>query len=164
MYFIIAIIVGAFLWYISRQTNIQPVEIEGKSILKFNPIFGLVGMVSMALGLFMPFYPFIINDFSRDGIMVMMALLIFFFGMGYWIFSWSRNHQVIFDDKEVTVINSNKSETTFQWGDIKDIKLNTWTSKYIVTLQSNDKVGIHQYLSGVDELVRKAKNAAYQNV
>lgn len=148
MYFIISIIVGAFLWYISRQTTLRPLEIKGKSVLKFNAIFGLLGMVFMTLGLFMPFYSFIINDFSRDGIIIMISLLAFFFGMGYWVFSWSRNYRVIFDDREVTVINSNKNETTFPWADIKDVKLNTWTSKYVVTLKSNEKVVVHQYLTG----------------
>lgn len=90
----------------------------------------------------------------------MISLSAFFCGMGYWVFSWSRNHRVIFDDREVTVIKSNKNELTFLWADIKDVKLNTWTSKYVVTLKSNEKVSVHQYLTGVEEFVRRAKNAA----
>ena len=160
MYFIITIIVGAFLWYISRKTVERPIEIEGKSVLKFNSIFRLIGIASMALGLFMPIYSFIIDDFSKDGIIIMFGLLIFFFGMGYWVYSWSRNHQVIFDDNQITVISSKTKQKTFQWTDIKDVRLNTWTSKYILILKSDEKIGVHQYLTGIDNFIKRVKNAA----
>jgi hypothetical protein len=160
MYFIIIIIVGAFLWYISRKTLEQPIENEGKSVLRFNSIFRLIGIASMTLGLFMPIYSFIIDDFSKDGIIVMFGLLIFFFGMGYWVFSWSRYHQVIFDDKQITVISSKANQKTFQWTDIKDVRLNTWTSKYVLTLKSDEKIDVHQYLTGIDNFIKRARNAA----
>jgi hypothetical protein len=118
MYIVIIIIVGLFLWFISRQTIKGPIEIEAKSLLRFNAIFGVLGIVCMGLGLFMPFYSYIINDSSTEETLIMPGLLIFFFGMGYWVFSWYHNHKVLFDDNEITVIDSNRKEKRFQWSDI----------------------------------------------
>jgi hypothetical protein len=160
MYFIITIIVAVFLWYISRQTSKEPVAIGGKSILKFNPIFGLLGIYCMTLGLFMPFYSWIINDFTIKGLSIMFGMFAFLFGMGYWIFSWSRHHKVLFDDSEITVIESKNKEVRFHWSDIQDISVNTWTSKYLLTLKSKETVGIHQYLTGVEDFIKRARNAA----
>jgi apolipoprotein N-acyltransferase len=158
MYIIITIIVGLFLWYISRQTDQQPINIEGKSLLKFNPIFGLIGLGCMCLGLFMPFYSWIIDDFTTDGLLIMFGLLVFFFGIGYWLFSWSRHHKVLFDESEIIVIESKNREIKFQWSDIQDIRLNTWTSKYILTLKSQQKVSIHQYLTGIEDFIKRVRN------
>ncbi|QHT71424.1 hypothetical protein GXP67_34585 [Rhodocytophaga rosea] len=162
MYFIITIVVGAFLWYFSRQAVVQPIQADGKSILRLNSAFGLLAIVFMALGLFMLFYSFVVRDFSIDGVIIMVGLSSFFFGMGYWIFTWYRNHRVIFDENEVTVVNPNRNQKTFQWTQIRDVKFNAWTSKYILTLESDEKVGVYQYLTGIEDFINRAQNAAQQ--
>jgi hypothetical protein len=160
MYIIIAIVIGSFLWDISRQTSKKPLSIAGKSLLKLNPIFGLIGLAFMGLGLFIPFYLWIINDLKNDGLLTMLGLLVPIFGLGYWLFSWSRHHKVLFDDSEIIVIESKNREIKFQWSEIQDIRLNAWTSKYILTLKCQKKVGIHQYLTGVEDFIKRARNAS----
>ena len=87
----------------------------------------------------------------------MVGFSVVIFGMGYWLFSWSQNHTVTFNDKEITVVGSDKSEKTFQWGDIKSVQLNIWMSKYILILNSGEKIDIHQYLTGVDDFIKRVR-------
>ena len=130
---------------------------QGKYLLKFNPIFGLLGLACLGLGLFAGLYSFFIKDITVEGITLMVGFSVVIFGMGYWLFSWSQNHTVTFNDKEITVVGSDKSEKTFQWGDIKSVQLNIWMSKYILILNSGEKIDIQQYLTGVDDFIKRVR-------
>jgi hypothetical protein len=158
MYLIIIIVCGLFTWFVFKEAAKNPLSVEEKSILKFHIVFGLVGMACMVMALFVPFYSFAIDDFTSNEILILVVFFVCFFGMGYWLFLLYRHHKVLYDDKEIIVIDLIKKEKRFYWSDIKEIKLNAWTSKYILTLQSGEKVRIHQYLTGVEAFVRRAGN------
>jgi hypothetical protein len=159
MYIIIIIIVGAFIWYISRQTVKAPQALEGKSLLKFNPSFKILAILFMCTGPVLLIRSWIREEMTED-FWIVIGMFVFFSGLGYWLLAWSRNHSVSFDDHEIIVVDSIKKEMRFQWSDIKDVQLNTWTSKYILILKCNKKVYVHQYLTGVEDFINRARNAA----
>lgn len=164
MYLIITFVVGIFIWFMFRQTGSAPNEIEGKTVLKFHVVFVFLGLLCMALGLFVLLQAFIIDrDFSSEAIIATAIMFTFFFGMGFWIFSVSKNHLVIFDDNEITVINSTNDQTTFLWADIGDLKFNSWKGKYVLTLRSGQKVTMHQYMTGIAGFIKRIEGQIKHN-
>ena len=162
MLFIAVVVpVGLFLWYVFMQTGKPPENINGKSILKLSPIFWLVGLACMVISVFFPFYIWISGE-STDEWAVVIVLLILFFALGYWLFAYSRSHTVLFDDNEIVVTDMRKKVMRFRWSDIKEVNLNAITSKYILTLKTNERVSVYQYLTGVDEFINRAKNEVRQ--
>ncbi|WP_298953665.1 hypothetical protein [uncultured Nonlabens sp.] len=75
---LIVIIVGAFLKHITKKTLEQPIEVGGKTVLRMNSMFKLLGLTCMFLGWSMPILFLIIEDYSKDGMIIMFGLLIFF--------------------------------------------------------------------------------------
>ncbi len=164
MYLIITFIVGIFIWFMFRQIGSAPSEIEGKASLKFHVVFTLFGLLCMALGLFVPLQCFFIDrDFSSEAIIAAVILFSFFFGMGFWIFTVSKNHFVIYDDNEIKVINSNKDQKTFRWADIEDLQFNGWKGKYVLTLKSGEKVSMHQYMTGIAGFIKRMEGQIKHN-
>jgi len=159
LFVIIGITVSTVLVFLTRATSksITPNQ-SGQYILRMNRLYGILGVIGLVFGLLFMIFLSLSAD-ENDGriwIMVVFMLLIFW-GAGIPCLMYYRNHKVTFNENSITATNVYGKVKEIKWSDILDIKFKVFSGQLV--LKTKDEViKVHQHLVGLSKFVAFIEN------
>ncbi len=154
LYVIIGIAVSTALAFLTKATG-KSVDIDqsGQFNLRMNKLYGIMGIIGLVFGLiFLIFIPLTAEP-NESGIwMVVILMLLIFWGTGIPCLMYYQNHRVSFDDNSIVATSVYGKIREIKWTDIEDIKFKAMSGLLVLTTK-DEKVKVHQHLIGLSKFI-----------
>jgi hypothetical protein len=154
LYLIIGVAVTITLAVLTKATGKKVVpDDHGLFTLKMNPLYGIIGILGLSIGLFLLLIIIMFADQNDNGFIagVILTLLIFG-GTGIPCLMYFRNHKISFNRKTIKATNVFGRTNQIEWADILEIKFNAFSGLLKLTA-NNETIKVHQHLVGLTKFI-----------
>jgi hypothetical protein len=155
LYGLIGIAVSITLGFLTKATGEKiKAQSDGKVKLRINILYGIIGILSLIFCIgFIIFFLSINDESTVIGLIIMFGI----FGFpGIVCTLYYFNHNLLFDNKTITVKNMYGQTNTASWIDINYMNFNAITG--LITIKTKNRtLKVHQHLVGLSSFIEKVE-------
>jgi hypothetical protein len=145
LYLIIGVAVTITIAVLTKATGKKVVpDDHGLFTLKMNPLYGIIGILGLSIGLFLLLIIIMFAD-QNDNVLI-------FGGTGIPCLMYFRNHKISFNRKTIKATNVFGRTNQIEWADILEIKFNAFSGLLTLTA-NNETIKVHQHLVGLTKFI-----------